>query len=96
MKRIYEESYKPVTSPQPTTLNLQARGFAPLAKQLESDDSTQIRRNLSSANISENILEKLISAPSSASSDQPIQKKPYHRLRAAYAEQMAIQAKLNI
>ncbi|WP_055074297.1 DUF4157 domain-containing protein [Pseudanabaena sp. 'Roaring Creek'] len=100
MKRIYEESYKPVTSPQPTTLNLQARGFAPLAKRLESDDSAQIRRNSPSANTSanrsENILEKLISAPSSASSDKPIQRKPHHRLRAAYAERMAIQAKLNI
>ncbi|WP_055074296.1 DUF4157 domain-containing protein [Pseudanabaena sp. 'Roaring Creek'] len=99
MKRIYEKSYQPVTSPQHTTLNLQTRGFAPPQTESSTDVSAPKHSDYSenkTANRSENILEKLISAPSSASSGQAIQRKPHHRLRAAYAEQMAIQAKLNI
>ncbi|MFM7888974.1 MAG: DUF4157 domain-containing protein [Pseudanabaena sp.] len=88
MKRTQEKSAQPVTSPKPTTLNLQTRAFAPT-----SSDSSQVNRKSedtleqSSTSSSENLLEKLISS-SSDSADRPIQRKSLHRF--------PIQAKLNI
>ncbi len=88
MKRTHEKSSQPVTSPKPTTLNLQTRAFAPT-----SSDSYQVNRKpedaleQSSSSSSENLLGKLISTPSD-SADHPIQRKSLHRF--------PIQAKLNI
>ena len=88
MKRTHEKSAQPVTSPKPTTLNLQTRAFAPT-----SSDSSQVNQksedflDQSSNQSSENLLGKLISTPSN-SSDRPIQRKSLHRF--------PIQAKLNI
>ncbi|MCA6623138.1 MAG: DUF4157 domain-containing protein [Pseudanabaena sp. M165S2SP1A06QC] len=89
MKRTHEKSSQPVTSPKPTTLNLQTRAFAPT-----SSDSSQVNRKSedtleqSSNSSSENLLGKLISTPSIASSNHSIQRKSLHRF--------PIQAKLNI
>ena len=92
MKRTYEEkSRQLITSVKPTTLNLQPRGFAP--PQSESDENVSILTNRAS---SENLLEKLISTPTSESSTTPIQRKPQNRLKANRSQGALIQAKLNI
>ncbi|NMF59687.1 eCIS core domain-containing protein [Pseudanabaena yagii] len=88
MKRTQEKSAQLVTSPKPTTLNLQTRAFAP-----EQSDFPQVNRksedflDQASNSSSENLLGKLISNPSN-SSDRPIQRNSLHRF--------PIQAKLNI
>ena len=92
MKRTYEEkSRQLITSVKPTTLNLQPRDFAP--PQSESDEDVSILTNRAS---SENLLEKLISTPTSESSTTPIQRKPQNRLKANRSQGTPIQAKLNI
>ncbi|MFN7392238.1 MAG: DUF4157 domain-containing protein, partial [Pseudanabaena sp.] len=89
MKRTHEKSSQPVTSPKNTTLNLQTRAFAPT-----QSDSSQVNRKpedaleQSSSPSSENLLGKLISTPSIASSNHPVQRKSFHHF--------PIQAKLNI
>ena len=89
MKRTYEEkSRQLITSVKPTTLNLQPRGFAP--PQSESDENVSILTNRAS---SENLLEKLISTPTSESSTTPIQRKPQNRLKANRSQGTLIQAK---
>ena len=88
MKRTHEKSARPVTSPKPTTLNLQTRAFAPTLS-----DSSQVNRKPEDAldqfsnSSSENLLGKLISIPS-IYSNHPIQRKSLYRF--------PIQAKLNI
>ena len=92
MKRTYEKkSPQLITSVKPTTLNLQPRGFAPPQAELAEDVSSQTNKASS-----ENLLEKLISTPTSESSTAPIQRKPQNRLKAIASQRMAIQAKLNI
>ncbi|MEA5487729.1 MULTISPECIES: DUF4157 domain-containing protein [Pseudanabaena] len=88
MKRTYEK--KPaqlVTSVKPTTLNLQTRGFA--VSQPELDEAVLSQ---SKGTSSENLLEKLISTPTSESA-APIQRKSQNRLKAL---RMPVQAKLSI
>ena len=88
MKRTYEKKpAQSVVSVKPTTLNLQTRGFAPPQPELDESVLSQ-PRNTSS----ENLLEKLISTPTSGST-APVQRKPQNRLKAG---RMPIQAKLNI
>ena len=91
MKRTYEEkSRQLITSVKPTTLNLQPRGFAP--PQSESDENVSILTNRAS---SENLLEKLISTPTSESSATSVQRKPQNRLKAIRSQGTMIQAKQN-
>jgi hypothetical protein len=92
MKRTYEQKPSQLTaSVKPTSLNLQTRGFAPPRTDVDQNISSQNRSTKS-----ENLLEKLISAPSPELSDTPIQRKPQNRLKAIQAQRMVIQAKLNI
>jgi len=92
MKRTYEQKPSQLTaSVKPTSLNLQTRGFAPPRTDVDQNISSQNRSTKS-----ENLLEKLISAPSPELSDTPIQRKPQNRLKAIQAQRMVIQVKLNI
>jgi|GEM_PF-1906392 len=91
MKRTYEEkSHQPITSVKSTTLNLQPRGFASPQAALAEDVSSQTNQVSS-----ENLLEKIISTPTSESSTTPIQRKPQNRLKAMRSQRMEIQAKQN-
>ncbi|MEA5476392.1 DUF4157 domain-containing protein [Pseudanabaena galeata UHCC 0370] len=93
MKRTYEKKYaQTLTSVKPTTLNLQTRGFAPPQTNLDEEIPRQAKGSKS-----ENLLEKLISNPSSDSSTKPIQRKSQNRLKAFQTKiSTPIQAKLNI
>ena len=92
MKRTYEEkSRQLITSVKPTTLNLQPRDFAPPQSELDENVSSQ-----TSKASSENLLEKLISTPTSKSSAASIQRKSQNRLKAIRSQGTPIQAKLNI
>ncbi len=92
MKRTYEKkSAQSITSANPTTLNLQTRGFIPPQRDVDKEIP-----KLTRISSSESILARLLSTPSPTPS-VAIQRKPQNRLKSAsQAKKLAIQAKLNI
>lgn len=92
MKSNYKKDNQPITSSiKPTNLYLQTRPFTP-----DQSDPSQVNEIAEGNSIqakdvaSENLLEKLISSPTSESSTSPIRRNPFSSKR------MSIQAKLSI
>jgi hypothetical protein len=69
---------------QPTTLNLQTRGFAPQKTEDVDEDLTHKSRQAST----ENVLAKLITSPTTESSTTSIQRKSQNRLKEAQVQQI--------
>jgi hypothetical protein len=70
---------------QPTTLNLQTRGFAPQKTEDVDEDMTHQSRSAST----ENVLARLIASPTTESSTTSIQRKSQNRLKAAQVPQIS-------
>ncbi|MBD2189419.1 hypothetical protein [Pseudanabaena mucicola] len=70
---------------QPTTLNLQTRGFAPQKTEDVDEDVTHQSRPAST----ENVLARLIASPTTDSSTASIQRKSQNRLKAAQVPQIS-------